>query len=368
MGSGQAPFWARQNGALAGPCPDVRCLRLRPVPVLHPSGSVVEGGLRLVFLKVGFGEGQPAVTPAVGRESGLPGRLFPGARGVGRPGIGPGIRRASGSAAGARQAGVEDQAGRAVDSPRGGRPASAPVGVSMVTVNKPQLPQLQLPRPPAGLAGAWARRAWGSDCERRGPRSEPGRAGPRSRGPRGCGLGSGGRGLKPGVGSTGPGSEARTPAPAQLARSRGGGGLGRALGAEAGALLAHRGRRSFARRSVLRAGPGASCSFVRGERALTWPEAPRVSQDWAGRLRPPPTPGPARGDRPASSSWRPGSAERRSACVPDPGGGVFAFGGAESLLRLRTKRRCTWTFPGALCVFKASGGVWVRKPRSLLKK
>lgn len=78
----------------------------------------MEGGLRLVFLKVGFGEGQPAVTPAVGRESGLPGLLFPGARGVGRAGSGPGIRRASGGAAGARQAGVEEQAGRAVDSPR----------------------------------------------------------------------------------------------------------------------------------------------------------------------------------------------------------------------------------------------------------
>lgn len=35
--------------------------------------------------------------------------------------------------------------------------------------------------------------------------------------------------------------------------------------------------------------------------------------------------------------------------------------------RLRTKRRCTWTFPGPLCVFKASGGVGVRKPRCLLK-
>lgn len=130
--------------------PDVCCLRLRPTTVLHPNGSVgfvVEGGLRLVFLKVGFGEGQPAVTLAVGREGGLPGLLFPGARGVGRAGIGPGIRRASGSAAGARQAGVEDQAGLAVDSLRGGPTASALVGVSMVTVNKPQLPQLQLPSP-----------------------------------------------------------------------------------------------------------------------------------------------------------------------------------------------------------------------------
>lgn len=35
--------------------------------------------------------------------------------------------------------------------------------------------------------------------------------------------------------------------------------------------------------------------------------------------------------------------------------------------RLRTKRRCTWTFPGPLCVFKASGGVGVRKPRCLSK-
>ncbi|KAL6035847.1 hypothetical protein STEG23_034831 [Scotinomys teguina] len=35
--------------------------------------------------------------------------------------------------------------------------------------------------------------------------------------------------------------------------------------------------------------------------------------------------------------------------------------------RLRTKRRCTWTFPEALRIFKASGGVGVRKPRCLLK-
>lgn len=83
-------------------------LKIYRKTVLHPSGSVVEGGLRLVFLKVGFGEGQPAVTPAVGRESGLPGLLFPGVRGVGPTGVGPGIRRVSGSAAGARQAGVED--------------------------------------------------------------------------------------------------------------------------------------------------------------------------------------------------------------------------------------------------------------------
>lgn len=95
-GQSWALSWARQNGAVAGRCPDVRCLRLRPSTVLHPSGLVVEGGLRLVFLKVGFGEGQPAVTPAVGRESGLPGLLFPGARGVGPVGNGPGNRRVSG--------------------------------------------------------------------------------------------------------------------------------------------------------------------------------------------------------------------------------------------------------------------------------
>lgn len=36
---------------------------------------------------------------------------------------------------------------------------------------------------------------------------------------------------------------------------------------------------------------------------------------------------------------------------------AFAPGHLNFHFRLRTKRRCTWTFPGALCVFKASGGV-----------
>lgn len=64
----------------------------------------------------------------MGRESGLPGLLFPGARGVGRAGIGPGTRKASGGAAGARQAGVEEQAGRAAESLRGGPAASSRLG------------------------------------------------------------------------------------------------------------------------------------------------------------------------------------------------------------------------------------------------
>lgn len=46
-------------------------------------------------------------------------------------------------------------------------------------------------------------------------------------------------------------------------------------------------------RPSLRAGRGASCSFEQGKQSLTWPEAPGVSQDWEGRARPPPTPGPS---------------------------------------------------------------------------
>lgn len=86
------------------------------------------------------------------------------------------------------------------------------------------------------------------------------------------------------------------------------------------------------------------------------------------------------GTTPPTSHARP---EPKASLPPRGGPGVWSAGlrwpgplqvsclhlGVRSpcLGRLRTKRRCTWTFPGALCVFKASGGVGVRKPRSLLK-
>lgn len=71
---------------------------------------------------------------------------------------------------------------------------------------------------------------------------------------------------------------------ALLARGR----RGRIFGGEGGAFLTLRGSRS-----TVRPARALVAVFEKGKRALTWPEAPRVSQDWAGRLRPPPTPGPS---------------------------------------------------------------------------
>lgn len=94
---------------------------------------------------------------------------------------------------------------------------------------------------------------------------------------------------------------------------------------EGGAFLSHRGSRSTV---GPRAGLGAGCSFEEGKRALTWPEAPRVSQDWAGRLRPPPTPGRSRRPRFLLVAAR--EFGRRSALARPAGGIVFALGGAHS--------------------------------------
>lgn len=144
-------------------------------------------------------------------------------------------------------------------------------------------------------------------------------------GPRGRGVRSGERGLRAGVRSVGPGLWAEVcggpgrpqPRPTPARRKRGfpqsrpptppagaASSAGYWGGGEGGALLTHRGLRSV---SGPPAGPGGGCSLEKDERALTWPEAPGVSQDWAGRLRPPPTPGPSEAERLASSSWRPGS-------------------------------------------------------------
>lgn len=71
----------------------------QPGPIRSPSGSVVEAGQRLVFLKVGFRVGQPAVTPAVavGRGRGFLGLLF-AVLGAGPRRLNAGVGRPSGSA------------------------------------------------------------------------------------------------------------------------------------------------------------------------------------------------------------------------------------------------------------------------------